>query len=170
MSGNSEEVFTNYGLIAESIEVPENRSWVIFNLNPKARWHDGKPITADDVVFSFEAVTEHLPRMKKYYAEVEKAEKLGELRVGFTFTNNQNRRVAVNFRAVAGVAQALLGRKGFSKTTLEPPLGSGPYRVKEFEAGRYVVLERVEDYWGKDLPVNAGINNFDEYDSTTIVM
>ena len=157
-----DEPFTEYGLIAESLEVPEDRSWVIFNLRPEARWHDGTPITADDVVWSFETITtKGRPTLRFYYDDVISAEKLGERRVRFNFKDTVNRELPLIVGQLSILPKHYWENRDFEKTTLEPPLGSGPYRIKEFEAGRYVVQERVEDYWGKDLPVNRGLNNFD---------
>ena len=157
-----DEPFTEYGLIAESLEVPEDRSWVIFNLRPEARWHDGAPITADDVVWSFETITtKGRPTLRFYYDDVISAEKLGERRVRFNFKDTVNRELPLIVGQLSILPKHYWENRDFEKTTLEPPLGSGPYRIKEFEAGRYVVQERVEDYWGKDLPVNRGLNNFD---------
>ncbi len=164
LSHSADEPFTMYGLIAETIEWPEDRSWVIFNLRPEARWHDGKPITVEDVIWSFETLkTKGRPFFRFYYGSVAGAEKIGERRVKFTFTEKGNRELPL----IVGELQILpkhyweVEGRDFTKTTLEPPLGSGPYRVAQFEAGRHVVLERVEDYWGKDLAVNRGVNNFD---------
>ena len=163
LTSSSDEAFTEYGLIAESMEVPEDRSWVIFNLRPEARWHDGVPITADDVIWSFETITtKGLPTMGQYYKDVKSVEKLGERRVKFSFSESENRELPLIVGQLPILPKHYWESRDFEKTTLEPPLGSGPYRVKKFEAGRYVVLERVEDYWGKDLPVNRGLNNFDE--------
>ncbi len=164
LSHSGDEAFTEYGLIAETIEWPEDRSWVIFTLRPEARWHDGKPITVEDVIWTLETLkTKGRPFYRFYYGSVASAEKIGERRVKFTFTEKGNRELPL----IVGELQILPKHyweaegRDFTKTTLEPPLGSGPYRVAEFEAGRHIVLERVEDYWGKDLPVNRGFNNFD---------
>ncbi len=162
LTSSFDEAFTEYGLIAESLEVPEDRSWVIFNLRPEARWHDGTPITADDVVWSFETITtKGRPALRYYYEDVTSAEILGERRVRFNFKETENRELPLIVGQLSILPKHYWENRDFEKTTLEPPLGSGPYRIKEFEAGRYVVQERVEDYWGKDLPVNRGLNNFD---------
>ena len=157
-----DEPFTHYGLIAESLEVPDDRSWVIFNLRPEARWHDGMPVTADDVVWSFETITtKGLPVQRYYYKDVTSAEKLGERRVRFNFSDTENRELPLIIGELSILPKHYWEGRDFEKTTLEPPLGSGPYRISDFEAGRYVVRERVKDYWGADLPVNRGMNNFD---------
>ena len=159
---SADEPFTEYGLIAETIEWPEDRSWVIFNLREEARWHDGTPITADDVVFSFETLkTKGAPVYRFYYAAIVKAEKLSERRVRFTFAEAMNRELPLIVGQIPIFPKRYWETRDFESGTLEPPLTSGPYRVTAFEPGRYVVVERVEDYWGKDLAVTAGINNFD---------
>ncbi len=162
LTSSADEPFTEYGLIAETIEYPEDRSWAIFNLRREARWHDGRPITADDVVWSFETLfTKGLPQYRFYYAGVAAAEKLGPRRVKFTFSDKGNRELPLIVGQLPILPRHYWTDRDFEKTTLEPPLGSGPYRIAEYEAGRYYVRERVPDYWGKDLPVNIGLNNFD---------
>lgn len=158
-----DEPFTAYGLLAETIEMPEDRSWVAFHLRKEARWHDGKPVTADDVVFSFNTLMkEGHPRFRFYYAEVVSVEKTDDLSVKFTFKNGENRELAMIIGQLPVLPKHYWADKDFTKTTLEAPLGSGPYKVKSFESGRNVVYERVKDYWGEGLAVNAGQNNFDE--------
>ncbi len=164
LTGSGDEPFTEYGLIAESVEWPEDRSWVTFTLRPEARWHDGTPITADDVIWSFETLkTKGRPFYRFYYGSIAGAQKLGKRRVRFTFTEKGNRELPLIIGQLPILPKHYWEAEGrdFAKTTLEPPLGSGPYRVAEFEAGRYVVVERVKDYWGRDLAVNRGRNNFD---------
>lgn len=157
-----DEAFTRYGLIAQSMEMPEDRSWITFHLNPKARWHDGKPITADDVIFSFEIRREHGdPQFKFYYANVERAEKLSERSVKFVFKPGENRELPLIVSELDILPKHFWEGRDFSKTSLEVPLGSGPYKIKAFEANRRITYERVQDYWGKDLPVNRGQHNFD---------
>ncbi len=157
----ADEAFTMYGLIAESLEWPEDRSWVIFNLNPKARWHDGKPITADDVVFSLETLkSKGHPSYRFYYQSILSAEKLGERKVKFIFAESENRELPLIAGELRILPKHYWESRVFEKTTLEPPLGSGPYRIAEFEPGRHIVYERVKDYWGADLPVNRGLYNF----------
>ena len=162
LTASDDEAFSEYGLIAESLEVPEDRSWIIFNIRPEARWHDGEPITADDVVWSFETLTtQGRDFFRRYYASVAKVEKLADRRVKFTFDEEENREMPLIVGQMPILPKHYWESRDFESTTLEPPLGSGPYRVKDFEAGRYVVYERVEDYWGADLPVNRGLYNFD---------
>ena len=163
LTPSADEPFTEYGLIAESIEVPEDRSWVIFTLRPEARWHDGEPITVDDVIFSFETLTtKGAPFYRFYYGSVAKVEKVGDRRVKFSFTEAMNRELPLIIGQMPILPKHYWESRDFEAPTLEPPLGSGPYKVKSFEAGRYILLERVEDYWGRDLAVNVGQENFDE--------
>jgi len=162
LAHSADEAFSEYGLIAETLEVPADRSWVVFSLRPKARWHDGKPITADDVLFSFDILkTKGHPQFRFYYQAVDKVEKLGERRVKFTFKPGDNREMPLIIGEMPVLPRHYWQGRDFDKTTLEPPLGSGPYRVRTFESGRFVLYERVKDYWGADLPVRKGENNFD---------
>ncbi len=162
LTSSADEPFTAYGLIAESLEVPEDRSWAIFNLRPEARWHDGEPITVDDVIWSFNTLTtKGHPSYRFYYKSVEGVEKLGPRRVKFTFNERNNRELPLIVGDLPILPKHYWEQRDFERTTLEPPLGSGPYRVADFEPGRRVILERVKDYWGKDLPVNRGKYNFD---------
>ncbi|KPF92328.1 hypothetical protein IP86_24620 [Rhodopseudomonas sp. AAP120] len=169
MTQSQDEVGTEYGLLAESAAHPDDFSWVVYRLRAEARWHDGKPVTADDVVYSFDTLKKFSPRYASYYRHVVKAEKTGERDIRFTFDGPGNRELPT----IVGELLVLpkhwwegtdaQGRKrDVSATTLEPPLGSAPYRIKEFVAGRSIVLERVKDYWGEKLPVRIGQNNFDE--------
>ncbi len=162
LSAGEDEPFTLYGLIAEKLEWPDDRSWIIFSLREGARWHDGRPITADDVVWSFETLTtKGSPRYRFMYGGVTSVEKLDTQRVKFSFADSTNRELPLIVGQMPILPKHYWATRDFEKTTLEPPLGSGPYRVRRFEAGRYVERERVEDYWGRDLPANIGHNNFD---------
>jgi microcin C transport system substrate-binding protein len=157
-----DDVLTEYGLLAESMEVAEDKSWVIFNLRPEARWHDGQPITADDVVFTFNTLIEKgNPQYRYYYADVDKAEKLGEHRVKFQFKHGGNRELPVIMGQLAIVPKHWWEGRKFEEVLLEPPLGSGPYKLGKFELGRSFTMERVPDYWGKDLPMRIGTGNYD---------
>jgi microcin C transport system substrate-binding protein len=163
MAPSLDEPFTYYGLIAETVETPQDRSWVKFTLNPQARWQDGQPITADDVIFSFEALTtKGHPQYRSYYANVTKVEKLGEREVKFTFDGSMNRELPLIMGQLAVLPRHYYEEVEFDRTTLEPPIGSGPYRIKQLEPGRFIRYERDPDYWGWDLPVNRGHYNFDE--------
>jgi microcin C transport system substrate-binding protein len=160
--GSADEPFTEYGLIASSIEVPPDRSWVIFTLRPEARWHDGQPITVEDVIWSLKILkTKGQPFFRFYYGSVVSAEQVGPRRVKFTFAEKGNRELPLIVGQLPILPKHYWATRHFEATTLEPPLESGPYKVVAFEPGRYVLAERVKDYWGKDLPVNKGQNNFD---------
>ena len=159
---SADEPFTAYGLIAEAIEWPADRSWVIFNLRSEARWHDGTPITADDVVWSFETLVEKgMPFYRYYYSAIDSAEALNTHRVRFNFKESGNQELPLITGQLPVLPKHYWASRDFSATTLDPPLGSGPYRIQKFEAGRYIVQERVTDYWGANLPVRRGMNNFD---------
>jgi microcin C transport system substrate-binding protein len=163
MAPSLDEPFAEYGLIAESIVVPEDRSWVTFILNPDARWQDGEPVTADDVVFSFETLTTRgHPMYRSYYANVAKVEKLSEREVKFTFDGETNRELPLIMGQLPVLPKHYYEKVEFDRTTLTPPVGSGPYKIKRLEAGRYIVYGRDPNYWGWDLPVNRGHYNFDE--------
>ena len=162
-----DEVSTEYGLLAEAVSFPEDRSSVTYRLRANAHWHDDKPVTPDDVIFSFFAWKENSPELGAYYRHVTKAEKSGERDITFTFDGPGNRELPQIVGQLPILPQHWWegtdssGRKrDITQTTLEPPLGSGPFRLKEFIAGRTLVYERVADYWGKDLNVHIGTNNF----------
>jgi microcin C transport system substrate-binding protein len=164
-----DEANASYGLLAESFSYPEDYSSVSFRLRPEARWHDGKPVTADDVIFSFESLKANSPTYAFYYANVTKAEKVSEREVKFTFNEKGNRELPQIMGQLLILPKHWWegtgpdGRKrDVTQTTLEPPLGSGPYRLKSFETGRNASYERVKDYWGEKINVNVGQNNFDE--------
>lgn len=163
MSSSMDEAFTEYGLVADSIEVPDNRAWVAFHINPKARFSDGTPITADDIVFTFEMLKQHgVPQYRYYYGDVQKVEATAPDRVLFTFKSADNRELPLILGQMPVLSKADWQGKDFSATTLTMPLGSGPYKLKSFELNRFLVYERDPNYWGKDLPVNRGLYNFDE--------
>ncbi len=169
MTSALDQPSSTYGLLAEAFSYPEDFSSVTFRLRPEARWHDGKPVTVDDVIFSFQALKENSPTYAFYYANVTGAEKTGEREIKFTFDEKGNRELPQIMGQLIVLPKhwwegtAPDGRKrDVTQTTLEPPLGSGPYRIKGFEAGRNASYERVKDYWGANLNVNVGQNNFDE--------
>jgi microcin C transport system substrate-binding protein len=164
-----DEVSTDYGLIAEAVSHPADFSSATFRLRAAARHHDGKPVTVEDVIFSMQAFKKHSPGHAAYYRHVAKMEQTGEREVTFIFDSPGNREMPL----IVGQLNVLpkhwwessdeAGKKrDVGATTLEPPLGNGPYRIKDFVAGRTIVYERVKDYWGKDLSVNIGRDNFDE--------
>ena len=162
LTQSPEEAFTLYGNIAESLEVPEDRSWVKFNLRDGLVWHDGTPLTVDDVIFSLETLTEKgLPFYRSYYGNAEKAERTGERQVTFTFKPGNNRELPLILGEMAILPKHYYASRPFDESTLNAPLGSGPYKIGRFEAGRFVEYERVKDYWGAELPQNRGRYNFD---------
>jgi len=157
-----DEPFTVYGLVAESVEYPEDRSWIIFHINPAARFHDGHPITAEDVVFTFNTLVEKgSPFYSAYYADVVKVEALDTQRVKFTARDGKNRELPLVLGQLKVLPKHFWENRDFGEANLDLPLGSGPYRIKSFETGKTIVLQRVADYWAKDLPVQKGMYNFD---------
>lgn len=160
---SQDEPFSEYAEIAESILVPEDRSWVAFDLRPQARWHDGRPITVEDVIFSFDTLkSKGHPFYRAYYRNVVKAEKIGERRVRFLFEGGTNRELPLIVGQLPVLPKHYYEGRDFERATLDAPLGSGPYRVERVDAGRTIVYRRVTDWWGADLPVNRGRYNFDE--------
>ena len=164
-----DEVSTEYGLLAEAVSHPDDHSSVTYRLRANARWHDGKPVTADDVIFSFNTFKTNSPQLGAYYSHVVKAEKTGEREITFTFDGPGNRELP----QIVGQLPVLpkhwwegtdtSGKKrDVTQTTLELPLGSGPYRLKEFVPGHTIVYEKVADYWGKDVNVTIGTRNFQQ--------
>ena len=157
-----DEPSSEYGLIAESIEVPADRSWVAFTLRPEARFHDGSRITVDDVIWTFQALkTKGHPFYRSYYAQVAKVEAVGPRKVKFSFGPGDNRELPLITGQMPVLSKAYFTKHDFEKTTLDAPLGSGPYRVASVDAGRSIVYRRVKDYWGAKLPVRVGLHNFD---------
>lgn len=166
MKGSEDEVSTSYGLIAESLSFPEDVSSVTFRLRPEARWADGKPITPDDVVFSFQKAKELNPRAAGYYQHVSGAEKTSEREVTFHFDEKNNRELPSIVGQLTIVPQHWWegtddkgNKRDISKTTLEPVMGSGPYRIASFSPGSTIRYELRDDYWGKNVPVNVGQDN-----------
>ncbi|MGA0381938.1 MAG: extracellular solute-binding protein [Arenicellales bacterium] len=159
---SADEPFTGYGLLAKSMEWPKDRSWVIFELRPEARWHDGTPVTAEDVAWSFEIlVSKGSPQYRFYYGSVDKATVLDPLRIRFDFNETNNRELPLIVGQLPVLPKHYWATRDFSATTLDPPLGSGPYQITGYEAGRFTVQSRVADYWGVDLAVRRGLGNFD---------
>jgi microcin C transport system substrate-binding protein len=164
-----DEVSSEYGLIAESVRHPPDFRWATFRLRENARHHDGVPITVEDVIFSFDAFKKFSPALAAYYRHVVRAEKSGEREVRFTFDSAGNRELPLILGQLNVLAKhwwegtdAAGKKRDIGATTLEPPLGNGAYRIKDFSPGRTVTLERVKDYWARDLNVNLGRDNFDE--------
>lgn len=161
-TSNGDEAITEYGLLAETIQVADDRSWVAFTLRPEARFQDGKPVTVDDVIWSFDTLKEKgHPLYRTYYADVTKAEKTGERTVKFSFRNGNNPELPVIMGQLPVLPKHFFANRDFATTTLEPLLGSGPYKVADVQPGRSITYERVQDWWAKDLPINRGRYNFD---------
>ncbi|PPR79753.1 MAG: Oligopeptide-binding protein AppA [Alphaproteobacteria bacterium MarineAlpha2_Bin1] len=158
-----DEPFSLYGLIAESIEVPLDRSWVKFYIRSKARFHDGTKISADDVIFSWELLRkEGRANMRLFYNKVSEVEKISNSIVKFTFKEEaQDRELPLLMGLMPILSKNFFSENEFNKTTLEPIVGSGPYKVKEIIPGRKIVYKRIKNYWGNKLPIRIGHNNFD---------
>jgi microcin C transport system substrate-binding protein len=169
MTGAMDEASTEYGLVADAVKHPDDYAFVTYRLRPEARFHDGEPMKPEDVIWSMEALKGAHPQYAFYYKDVTRAEQTGEREVTFTFAVKGNRELP----QIVGQLYVLpkhwwtgtdaQGRqRSIEQTTMEPPLGSGPYRVSDVKPGASITVKRVADYWGKDLPVNIGANNFDE--------
>lgn len=167
MSSPMDEMSAEYGEVAETMEYPEDYSWVIFNLRPEAQFHDGSPMTAADVVFSFNILKEKGDTLYRYYyRNATKAEALTPHRVKFTFDATGNRELPQIMGQLPVLSAAYWKDRDFTKTTLEPPLGSGPYKVTAVKANESITLERVKNWWAKDLLLNRGRYNFDRIQYT----
>ncbi|KPW87890.1 microcin C transport system substrate-binding protein [Pseudomonas congelans] len=159
---SGDEPTSSYGLIAQSVEYSEDRSWVVFNLRPQARFHDGKPITAYDVAFSYRTLLKDgHPQYRTALQEVQRVDILNRHRIRFVFKRSGNPLLILRLGELPVLPQHYWKDRDFKATTFDPPLGSGPYRITRVQPGRQLVFERVKDYWGKDLPVNRGKYNFD---------
>ena len=158
-----DEPFSLYGLIAESIDVPDDRSSIAFTLRPEARFHDGSPITVDDVIFSWETLKEQgRPNHRLYYNKVVEIERPDARTVRFVFDAEEpDRELPLILGLMPILSKAYYSSVTFDETTLTPPLGSGPYRIERVDAGRGIVYRRDPDYWGRDLPINRGQHNVD---------
>ena len=161
-TSSSDEAFTEYGLIAETIEWPEDRSWVAFKLRDNAKWHDGKKISVDDVIWTFNILMEKgHPFYKYYYADVDKVIKENKSKVRFIFKNNTNLELPLIVGQLPVLPKHYWENVNFEETTLEIPIGSGPYKIKSFDAGRSITYELNKDYWGFDIPIKKGTENFE---------
>ncbi len=162
MHSAADEAFSQYGQLAQSVEMPKDRSWVAFTLRAQARWHDGKPVTVEDVIYSFDLlVKKGTPFYRFYYGNVADVMKTGPRTVRFNFKPGENRELPLILGQLTVLPKHYWQGRDFSKTTLEPPLGSGPYKIASFEPGRSIILKRVKNWWGRDIPVNRGQYNFD---------
>jgi peptide/nickel transport system substrate-binding protein len=163
MTRSGDEPFSLYGLIAQSVEVPEDRSSITFHLRPEARFSDGTPITPDDVLFSHQILKEKgWPYHRSHYGKVAVAEKTGPHSVRFTFATSGDREMPLILGLMPVLPMHLLTPESFERTTLEPPVGSGPYRVERIDPGRSITYRRNPDWWARDLPVTRGRFNFEE--------
>ncbi len=157
-----DDILTQYGVIAESVEVADDLSFVIYHLRPEAHFNDGSPITSEDVVFSYNILVEEgLPFYRRYYADVEKVTALSDHSVRFDFNGPPNRELPQIVGQIYILSKAYWEDKEFYSVALEPPVTSGPYKITDLESGRFIVLERDENYWGNHLPINRGKYNFD---------
>lgn len=163
MVASRDEPFTEYCLVCKTIDVPADRSWAEFTLRPEARFHDGSPITPEDVIWTFDTLkTKGHPMYQSYYRDVVKAEQTGPEKVKFIFKPGiTNRELPLILGQLPVLSKKYWASRDFTATTLTPPLGSGPYKVDSFEAGRFVTLRRVPDYWAANLPEMKGQDNFD---------
>lgn len=164
MAPSHDEAFSNYGSVAQTIDVADDNGNVVFTLHPQARWHDGEPITAEDIVWSFDTLMEHgAPFYRAYYADVESAAALDARTVKFTFSTTKNRELPLILGQLPVLPKHYWTAEGrnFNETSLAPPLGSAAYRVAKVDPGRSITYERVENWWAADLPVNKGQYNFD---------
>lgn len=158
-----DEPFTEYGLLAKTIEWPDDRSWVAFTLRDNARFSDGTPVLAKDVVWTFHQLTQQgSPLYAYYYADVAKVEAVSKRKVKFTFKPGDNRELAMIVGQLPVLPEHYWKDKKFTAATLTPPIGSGPYKIASFKPGKRVVYQRRKDYWAKDLPVMRGHDNFDK--------
>jgi microcin C transport system substrate-binding protein len=170
MTPSLDEQSVYYGLLAEALKIGDDYGSVTFRMDPDAKWHDGEPVTAEDVVWSFNKAIEVNPDQQQYYANIEKVEVTAPGEVTFTFDQTGNRELPLILGQVLVLPQhwwegtdASGKQRNINESTLEPPMGSGPYELSSFDAGRTVTYSRVEDYWGNDHPTHVGTNNFDEY-------
>src|SRR5438093_3778461 len=159
---STDEPSSEYGLVAETMETPPDRSWVAFTLRAAARFHDGSPMTVEDVIWTFDTLrTRGHPVYRSYYAHVARVEKVGPRTVRFTFKGSENRELPVIVGQLPVLSRAYWAGRDFATTALDPPLARAPYRVESLEPGRSITYRRVKDYWAAALPVNVGRFNFD---------
>jgi peptide/nickel transport system substrate-binding protein len=163
MARGNDEAFTLYGLLAESVETDDIRSYVTFRLDPRARFSDGQPVLAEDVLFSWALLRDHgRPNHRQYYSKVVKADASDPRTVRFDLSGVNDRELPLILGLMAVLPKHAVDVATFEETSMSPPIGSGPYRVSAVKPGASVTLTRNPDYWGRDLPVNRGLWNFDE--------
>ncbi len=158
LARGNDEPFTLYGLLARTVETDDARSYVTFHLDPRARFSDGKPVTAEDVLFSWELLRDHgRPNHRQYYAKVTKADAPDSLTVRFDLSGANDRELPLILGLMPGLPKHAVEASTFEDTTMTGPIGSGPYRVGTVKPGASVTLVRNPDYWGRDLPINRGL-------------
>ena len=158
-----DEPFTLYPQIARAHEVPDDRSWIIFHVDPRARFSDGRPVTAADVLFSFELLRERgRPNHRSYYRKVQRADLIDPLTIRFDLTGANDRELPLILGLMPILPRHGVDPETFEETTLAPPVGSGPYTIAEVKAGESLTLRRNPQWWARDLPINRGLFNFDE--------
>jgi peptide/nickel transport system substrate-binding protein len=163
MARGYDEPFTLYGLIARGVETDAERSYVTFHLDPAAKFSDGAPVTAEDVIFSWQLLRDKgRPNHRTYYAKVAKAEAIGEQAVRFDLSGSDDRELALILGLMPVLAKHAVNPETFEETSFQAPLGTGPYLVAEVDPGKSVTLKRNPNYWGRDLSINRGLWNFDE--------
>ena len=163
MARSYDEPFSLYGLVAESIETPDDRSWVVFRLNPKARFSDGKPVTSADVLFTWDLLkTKGKPNFRNWYSKVAKAEAPDERTVRFDLAGANDRELPLILALMPVLAKHATDAGRFEETNLTPPVGSGPYVIADVKPGESITFRRNPDYWGRDLPISRGLYNPDE--------
>ncbi|MEX2249508.1 MAG: extracellular solute-binding protein [Parvibaculum sp.] len=157
-----DEAFTLYALLAEKVEMPDDRSWISFTLNPAARFSDGEPVTVDDVIYSLKALRDKgRPNYKTYYSKVERIERPDPRTVKFVFAADGDREIPLILGLMPIIPKHVYEKRSFEQSGFDMPIGSGPYTVGNFTPGARIVYRRNHDYWGASLPVNAGHNNID---------
>lgn len=167
LARSMDEPFSLYGLLAKTVAMPTDRRWVEFEIDGRARFHDGTPVTVEDVIFSWRTLRDHgLPHHRTYYRAATDAAKVAPNRVRFIFSADTNAEMPLIIGLMPVLSATEFARRTFDETSLKPLLGSGPYRVSAVEAGRAIHYERADDYWGRDLPVNRGRHNFDRVSYT----
>ena len=163
LARSNDEPFSLYGLLAEKVETPQDRSWVEFTLNPKAKFSDGTPVTVDDVIFTLQTLRDQgLPNYRSYYSKVENIERIGDRGVRFHFENAHDRELPLILGLMPVLPKHAINPDGFAKSTLTPIVGSGPYIPAEISPPNFIVYKRNPDYWAKDLPIKRGFDNYDE--------
>ena len=160
-TNSSDEAFTEYGLIAKSIEWPDDRSWVTFTIRNEAIWHDGKKITPDDVIWTFNTLMEKgHPFYKYYYGDVLEVKKIDNNKIRFNFKGNNNLELPLIVGQLPVLPKHYWENKNFEETSMEIPIGSGPYKIKDFDPGRSITYELNDKYWAKNIPIKKGTENF----------